>query len=117
MYVVVPPGPSAPGTNAWARGVRQPSIAESVDLCLRLCDLASLPLPNMALGGESLRALLYQPVGDACDSNKRRIKSVCMMGAAHIMLCRNGLAAPVVCTATIARMGTAIRTSTHRTRQ
>ena len=65
MYVVVPPGPSAPGTNAWARGVRQPSIAESVDLCLRLCDLASLPLPNMALGGESLRALLYQPVDDA----------------------------------------------------
>ena len=56
MYVSVP---SSLGT--FAQGVVEKTPVESLDLFPTLAQLASLELPPMALGGESLVALLSGP--------------------------------------------------------
>lgn len=57
MYVIAPPSlPAEEGK--WLRGVRVKTPVESVDLFVTLADLAGLPLPRQALGGETLRPLL-----------------------------------------------------------
>lgn len=55
MYVVVPEGLHG---GAWHRGTQSGTVVESVDLYITLADLAGVPLPAQALGGESLRPLL-----------------------------------------------------------
>ena len=46
-----------------ARGHVETSVVESVDLMVTLADLAGLPLPKQALGGETLRPLLLTKQG------------------------------------------------------
>jgi hypothetical protein len=56
MFVVPPLGASG-----WRRGVRVSTPVEAVDLMPTLADLAGLPMPKLAYGGESLRALIAAP--------------------------------------------------------
>lgn len=53
-YVVVPDSLGA----GWARGAKSSAVVESIDLMVTLADLAGLPLPKQALGGETLRPML-----------------------------------------------------------
>lgn len=71
MFVVAP---ESLGSN-WARGHIETTVVESVDLMVTLADLAGLPLPTQALGGESLRPLLLTPKGRETEAVAPRKKT------------------------------------------
>ena len=56
-----------------ARGHVETTVVESIDLMVTLADMAGLPLPKQALGGESLRPLLLTAEGLEAEVSRRTI--------------------------------------------